>query len=397
MPKKLRIRPRFYIFTIVGLALIVVAAVLLLQGPSECFAQQGSMTYEKKVNAVIMRNEQVESAENYGMTEFAAEEGAAVESGQKIADVYKWGFNDSILKDLMDVQQKIKDYQENTILRDILDKDLNDINSQISETENSITAVINAREAADLLGLQEKLQGLMAQRKDYLKKTVKEDEQLGALYAQEQELTSRINSWRIEQTAPDPGVVSFYLDGYEEVLRPENINKITFDDISNIIGGLGKAKAKETATTKPLYRLADGSKWYCLIAATGNELQGLKEGVEVNINFEGFPEKPFKGKPSKIRDIDKNHKVYVLEIDDAIGPLMDVRRVTANLRIDFTGTKLPASAVKKQESKSGIYLLDGAQKRFIPVDVLASDGKECIVMPAYSGDTIQTNQRVSLR
>lgn len=396
MPKKIRIRPRFYIISIIGIVALITAGVLLLQGPSECYAQQGSMTYEKKINSVIMRNEQVVSAENYGITEFIANEGASVERGDKIADIYKWGFNDSVLKDLMDVQQKIKDYQENNIMRDILDKDLNDINSQISQAENDIAATVNTREKGDILVLQQKLQGLMAQRKDYLKKTVKEDEQLTNLYTQEQELTTRINSWRVEQQAPDPGVVSFYMDGYEDVLKPENIKKISLNDINSIMNGIGKAKAKETATQKPLYRLVDGSRWYCLVPA-GNELQGLKKGIEVNINFEGFAEKPYKGKVTEVQEIDNSHKIYVIEIDDAIGPLMDVRRVTANLRVDYSGAKLPLSAIKKQDGKTGIYLLDGTEKRFMLVDVLASDGKECIVAPANAGDAISANQRISLR
>ena len=397
MPKKIRIRPRFYIIAIAAAALIAGLLVIILHGPAEAYAQTGTIVWKKEADAVVMRDERIVRTENYGKTVFAVQEGEKVERGIKVADVYKWGYNENSVKDLMDIQQKIKDYQENNILRDILDKDLESINSKIAEKQDEIDAVINGRSTNDLLLIQQQTQGLMAQRMDYLKQTVQADEALNALYAQQDELTKRINSWKIEILADAPGTVSFYLDGYEDLLRLDNMDQITYNDLINITSGIGKTKATESASQKPLYRLVNDGKWYCLLLSPKGGMDELRQDTTVNINFEGFSEQTYQAKVSLLRDMQGGARVTVLQIDGSIGPMLDVRRVKAHLKVDFTGIKLPAAAVKKQDGKEGVYLLEGSSKRFVFIDVLAREGNDCIIRPKYAGDEISINQRIQLQ
>ncbi|MDP2891753.1 MAG: HlyD family efflux transporter periplasmic adaptor subunit [Bacillota bacterium] len=397
MTKKIRIRPRFYFIVIVVSALLIGLGVILLQGPSEVYAQAGSITFEKETDAVVMRDERIVRTENYGKTVFAVSEGEKVEQGVKVADVYKWGYNENSLKDLMDIQQKIKDYQENNILRDILDKDLDGINSKISENEDEMASIVSGKQRGDLLGLQRGLEALMLQRRAYLKKTVKADEELTGLYNQEDELLRRIDSWKIEILADAPGIASFYLDGCEDLLRLENMEKVTYADLKNIIKGLGKSQSKETASLKPLYRLVNDGKWYCLLLSQGEALSALRPDTVLDVNFEGFYEKTYEAKVTAVREMEDGAWITILEINDAIGSMLDVRRVKAHLRTDFSGIMIPFSAVKTQDGKEGVYLIDGNSKRFVIVDVLAKDGENCIIRPRYAGDDIPVNQKISLK
>lgn len=81
--------------------------------PSYGELQEATMTFEQTYPVVLIRDETVYSATNYGQAVFYASEGERVSKCSKIAEVYRWGYNESLFKDLIAVQQQIRDYQEN--------------------------------------------------------------------------------------------------------------------------------------------------------------------------------------------------------------------------------------------------------------------------------------------
>ena len=132
-----------------------------------------------------MRDEQVISAENYGKVSFIATEGEYVTADAQVAQIYKKGYNDKVLSDLLEVQTKIGQYQENNILGDVLDQDLLAINTSIEQKAEEIAAAVNGKTDANLIGLEKDLNRLMADKQEYLKNKVNADTQLQDYYAQE--------------------------------------------------------------------------------------------------------------------------------------------------------------------------------------------------------------------
>ena len=75
----------------------------------------------------------------------------------------------------------------------------------------------------------------MLTRQEYLRQNKREDLRLNQLYEEEASHLNAIASWRTTETAPRAGVVSFYMDGYEELLTVDNASMLTASDVKNIL------------------------------------------------------------------------------------------------------------------------------------------------------------------
>ncbi|MFR4009000.1 MAG: HlyD family efflux transporter periplasmic adaptor subunit [Christensenellales bacterium] len=156
MARRKRRRPtkRFFI-TIAVLACVVMLVVfLLLQGPSEALITEGNLFVDKSVETLIVRDEKVYNSDNYSTATFFASEGQNVTKGATIAQVYKWGYNEKLMTDYLTTQQEIQDYQENTIWREVVNKDLNTNNGKINNTIQEIVDVVQGNSTSDLVVLE---------------------------------------------------------------------------------------------------------------------------------------------------------------------------------------------------------------------------------------------------
>lgn len=392
------ITKRFYLVLAILLATIALVAVLLLKGPSRAKIEDGSIAVERDVDVVLVRDEKVYNANNYASASFFVSEGEKVSQGTSIAQVYKWGFNEKLLTDLIDVQQKIQNKQENEIWADTVNADLNDYNSKISNTISEIAQVIQGKSDADLVTLERKLKELSEQKQTFLRKNVQANDELNALYAQEQQYLERLANWREEITAEDAGVISFYLDGLETQLTPYNLDTLTRKDIENAKKGVVTNTTSADSATKPLYRVINNFKWYCLIMVDIDKaIDELVEGGEVKMTFEGYYDRPYTAKVASIRVPEDGGKLYVLEMSEDVTPLLSVRTADAHLQVEYTGCKVPEKALFTQDNKQYVKLVQGNTATLVPVEVSIKTKDAAIVTSQDPQITLKAGMELQLR
>ena len=166
MARRKRRRPtkRFFITIAVLACIVMLVAFLLLQGPSEALITEGNLFVDKSVETLIVRDEKVYNSDNYSTATFFASEGQNVTKGATIAQVYKWGYNEKLMTDYLTTQQEIQDYQENTIWREVVNKDLNTNNGKINNTIQEIVDVVQGNSTSDLVVLERKLRENMEKK-----------------------------------------------------------------------------------------------------------------------------------------------------------------------------------------------------------------------------------------
>ena len=381
-PKRRRVRrpnKKFYLFLAVCAA-AVFGVVFLINYTRTVETVGGKISFETQQACVLVRDEQVISAENYGKVSFIATEGEYVTADAQVAQIYKKGYNDKVLSDLLEVQTKIGQYQENNILGDVLDQDLLAINTSIEQKAEEIAAAVNGKTDVNLIGLEKDLNRLMADKQEYLKNKVNADTQLQDYYAQEAQLKERVESWQEILTAPTAGVVSFYFDGCEALLNAENIEQLTIKDINDILNGSTLTQITADSAETPLYRLVNSYDWYLLIVSK-NAIDEFDMGQTFQIAFDEYLDKQYTGSVVGVREEDAGF-VYAIEIQDDIGTLLNTRRTTAKIYSVFEGVKVPASAVKTVEGMTGVYVVDGYEKTFVPVRVLIEQDGMAIIEAA---------------
>ena len=372
--KRYRPNYRFYLMLALIAALVGVVLFLLLRTVGGT-VEQGSVTLEQNITGVVIRDETVVTAESYGKITYFVTEGERITSGTKIAEVYRWGTYDSVLQDLLTLQQEIRNYQVETILADVVNSELDRLDSAIDSQMERISAVVQGESQEDILSLEQELRTLMDERRDYLKNNLQPDEKLMSLYEREQTLTDRLESWKKDVYASASGMISFYFDGYETVLNKVTMAQVLPSDITAVINGKSVSIASST-TEKPLYRIANTQQWY--LAVVTKKSSPFVAGESYSLVLDGGYDKPYT--LTALSSAEKDGNVLTLfQVDDDVAPVMGTRVVTGTVQQVFTGLTVAPRAIVTVEGQTGIYIKEEEGKRFVPVTVLASDSERAVI------------------
>lgn len=365
---------------IIAAAAAAVVVIVLLLHTGTVYTKQGSIDYETQQQAVVVRDEQVISAENYGTAEFVASEGERVAQGALVAEVYKLGYNEKVMSELVDVKTKIMQYQENNVLADVIDADLDAINSDITKKGEEISQIINGQSDKNLVTAEKELNQLLQDKEDYLKNKINADAQLTEYYDQETQLEERVNSWRQEVVAPAAGTVSFYFDGCEELINAQNIQQLTIQNINDILNGSTLGQTTSDGTVRPVYRLVNNYEWYLVMVST-TPVQEFAIGNQFQIAFDEYLDKQYVGNVVGVRQEESGY-VYTVKITDDIGQLLSTRRTKAKIYTTFEGIMVPTSSIKTENGMTGIYVKDEYGSTFVEVNVLTEKDGQAIIEAA---------------
>lgn len=383
----IRVNTKFYV--LIG-ALIAAVSLLLfffLHTESAVVAD-GSLQFDITLNAVIVRDEEVITTGSYEKVNYLVPDLQRVEADTAVADVYRWGYNENVMNDVIDVQNRIEQYE---LEHGSVTQDLLSLNAQISEAAAAIREIAAGGEG-DMAAAELHLNSLMDQKWELLSDNTSRDTQLEALYAQEQQLMDRVNSWREVSTAPKAGVVSYYYDGYESVINAGNLRNVNAAVIDALLAGTLQV-AQEEEEARPLYRLVDNFSWYMVVHPPSRVLEFANDNV-FSVTFMDFPDRAFEGRV--IGNISEGDTyLYVLEFSEDIGPFVNVRRTTATLRADFEGLLVPQQALTEVNGTQGVEVLENNVRTFVPVDVRIIKDGQAVIAAQDAASRLQAGSRVT--
>ncbi|MDL2237621.1 hypothetical protein LJC56_07320 [Christensenellaceae bacterium OttesenSCG-928-K19] len=387
----IKANPKFYVF--IGIiAAAVIAIVYFVTNVNTATVEMGEIRFEEDVAVVVVRDEQVITAENYGRANYLVAEGERVEADTPVADVYKWAYNDKVMNELTEKQKTIEQYQENE-RQDNDDQQLVEIQNSITAKAAEIRGLIN-NNSGDLLAAERELQGLMDQKREYLKETVEVDAKLEEYYDEEAQLQERVDGWREVRVAPQAGVVSYYFDGAEQVLNANNLQQITIADVDAILQGTTSPEETVEQTQEPLFRLVNNFKWYLMVRKDEPMIEYANE-TEYEVGFANYLDRQYSGTVVGHIAEDTDY-IYVIEILEDIGELLNTRRTDAKLGTKFEGLKVPSEALRESDGVTGVDVLVDGKKTFVPVIVKVVSEGSAIVEPLDVTSGLTTGSEVAL-
>lgn len=393
--KKRRVSAKFYGFLAI-VAAAVIAVVFFASNVDTAIVQEGEIEFSTQSPVVVVRDEQVIPADNYGKANYIAQEGERVETDTIVAEVYKWGYNDKVLSELLTLQSNIMQYQENTLLMGVDDPQLTSLNDQIVRKRAEIVSAIGEKRSEDVISGEMDLKDLLQQKQEYLNQTVTSDQQLELYYSQESQLQERVESWRQVIAAPSAGVVSYYFDGAESILNYNNIENITSADLLAILEGSPTPDSGTTdeSSSTPLFRLVNNFQWYILLYSP-QPIPEITRDTTFTIAFDEYMDRQYQGKVVGTVAEDQS-SIYILEMQEDIGELLDVRRADARLRTSYSGMKVPESAIVTEEGVLGVYVVADKDKIFVPIDVKIQKDGQAIILPKDEASMLYVGQEVLL-
>ena len=185
------------------------------------------------------------------------------------------------------------------------------------------------------------------------------------------------------------GKVSFYADGMENRLNPDNAfdlkksfySKLSQEDVIKI----GKGKV---AKGEPVFKIYDQTGWYILTYVKKSHLNRYQDGAYVQAVIDGDEENPVRFKVVKTGKEGEKGKV-LLGTDNDYSRMGELRSceltvITANAR----GLVIEKGSLTEKKGQKGVYIKNKHGKPvFKPVKVYAVSGDRAVIADSYYIDS----------
>ena len=392
--RKKRVTGRFYLFL---LALLVIAFLILrplfVTHSQETVIMMANAAQRQTVDCVIIRDEQVFTSDSTARVEYIAAEDSLVEEGDNVANLYTTGYSEGLLDNLEATRKKIQDYHKE-LLANIVDTELSKLDNVVNYMALEFKNLITQQTTGNLKTVTSQLETAMVNRQDYLRQNKRGDNKLTKLYDEENARLSSIQSWRKVSTAEKGGVVSFYIDGYENDLTPAGLNTLTIADVRAVLAGNNLDTTRATRAGG-IYRIVDQDKWYVAVLANGTSWTPVVGQDSYFMQLEGFDDLIYRASVYSVQK-EGDTMLAVFEIEDPIGPLIYRRGGKAQFSIELTGLSVRVEALYNQSGQMGVWLYDVPGGTFVPVEVLSTDGTIAMIQPLVDG-ALQLGQTVLIK
>ena len=389
---RVRLRGRFFLIVFGFAGFIALVVVILNATKKTGEIEFGTLGADLEVSAAIIRDETIIMTEQYEKITFEVTEGETVANDQLIAEVYKRGYQDETLVTLLNLQKQIYTYQLQ-LLGETEPAELTEINSNLATVETQIRSVSRGESDLDMLDLEQTLKDLQSQRVTLLKSIVTADSTLTSLYSELDSQESTISGWKKDvKNTSGTGIVSFYFDGYEQVLSVNKLSTINSALISTVISGGNTASTTESTSETPLYRIIDNTHWFIAFVTDSDDPMRLAEGEEYSVLFSDYSENAYTA-TARASTVSESAVVNILEFSTDIGKLIGVRTVTATISKSAQGLVVPLSAIEMVDGVAGVNISYGDTVYRVEVDILAQNEKKAVIRAKNDSDTLTAGQK----
>ena len=331
----------------------------------------------------VIRRERVLTDEGGGLLRLQRAEGEKISSGGTVAVVYADQASLDRQKEMDEVNARLEQLrfaQEASLGSEVSLK----LDAQIMESLLDFRTEVTANRLDKAEDHEVELKSLVLKR-DY---TYTDTEDLSG---QIQQLETRLGELKSQAaasvrriTAPQTGIYSAVVDGYESVLTPDMLAELTPSRLSEL---------KSDGSDSDLGKLILGDDWYYAVTMKTEEAEELEElsqrledqGGSLCLRFAKGVEQDLRVKVHSVGEEENGRVVVVLHGRSYLAQLTLLRQQSATIiRDTITGIRVPQAALHAANTKldengqrttvegTGLYCVVGMEARFKPVRVLHS-------------------------
>ncbi len=342
--KKILKQNTTFLIILIILAIIVIYAgykvIIFIKNPTDTFSlEQGSIYEEERSIGYIIREETVTKGSNYknGMEKIKSE-GEKVAKGEHIFRYYSNG-ESSLIKKIQDLDQKIEKAMSQEDLP-FLSADIKTIEKQIEDQINSLykandmqTVKEIKKQISENITKKAKIAGTLSPAGSYLKKLIDE----------RSTYENQLNKGVEYLSAPVSGVVSYKVDGYEEVLTPNDFSKLSADFLEKLGFKTGQVVADSTESAKII------NNFECYIACILNSKQAKEATVGDNVKIRLPNNDEVTGQIVYISN-ENDELLIVFRINRDIQSLISYRKISFDIIWwSATGKKVPNESIAYEQ------------------------------------------------
>ena len=380
--KRKEARKKYIIYILLGaICIYIISAIyLIIKTPTDTVTiDNGILTFEESTTGYIIRNEKVVKGEKYKNDIYEIiQEGERVAKGETIFRYY--GDNEK------EIEEKISKINEN--IQKALEKekiafpsDVKNIDNQITNKVNGISDITDIQKISelkkDINSLVEKktvIAGESSPRGSYIKKLIE----------QKEKYEKQITKGSEEVKAPISGVVSYRIDGLEDILTTSDFKKFTEESLENLDLKTGRI----VSTNNEAAKVIDNFESYIVAILNSTVAEDAKEGDKVKITLSSGNE--VSATVNNITKQESGKTLIVFKVNSLTEELISYRKISCNITWwSYSGLKVPNDAIAKDEDGLSYVIkkTNGGNKKVF-VKILKANDKYSIVSK-YSKEDLQ--------
>ena len=313
--------------------------VVLIQNPTDTFTvEQGKIYQEEATTGYIIREETVVKGSNYknGMAQIKTE-GERVAKDEAIFRYYS-NNEETLIKKIAELDTKIDEAMNGE--DDLFPSDVKALEKQIEEKivslveDNNIQTIKEAKkEISNSITKKAKIAGELSPAGSYLKKLIDE----------RSKYENELNEGAEYLTAPISGVVSYKVDGYEEVLTPDNFSNLTKDFLKSIDVKTGEVVADSAESGK----IINNFECYVACALNSEQAKNAEVGDKVDLRL---PNDAEVSSTIEYISYEEDDTILVFKLTEQVQELVSYRKISFDIIWwSHSGKKIPNTAIGTEQ------------------------------------------------
>lgn len=336
-PKKVVLLVLFAILALAILIAIGIAIIGLIQNPTNTFiVENGTLSLEENAVGYVLRDETVVQGQNYknGMEKLKTE-GEKVAKGEPIFRYYTSG-EEELKKKIAELDSKLQEALSNQ--KDLLP---NDTKSLEREIDAKLDELYQVNDIQKIREYKKDINSYITKRAKMVGELSPSGSYIRSLIDKRNEYATELNSGSEYISAPQSGIVSYRIDGLEEVLsaKTQDFSYLSIETLENLNLKTGQI----IATSEEAGKIINNFKCYIAIPLSSENAKEATVGDNVMLRLATSKEVE-----ATIEYIAKEGKsqLIVFSVEEQVEELINYRKISVDVVWwSYSGLKIPNSAI----------------------------------------------------
>ncbi|MGI6778058.1 MAG: HlyD family efflux transporter periplasmic adaptor subunit [Acetivibrionales bacterium] len=343
-------------------------------------------TIEDSINTegCIIRNERVLKSPFEGKYIPEVEEGGKVPANFRIASILKKSSME-LLEQKNDIDLKIiKQLNSHNEAQALFSEDVTKIDKEIGNRVQEMINLANNNEISDTVQIKNDLDELIKKKAAVLGGLNTKDVYINTLKKEKERIDRLIESSTKDVYTEKPGIVSYIIDGYEEVLNSSAIEELTPEFLNQIkTGVVGKGQeGNDTQIEKAFAKVIEGNVYYISVLLDEHHAEKFKQGEEISVRLNDIGKEAFGEIVHISGNFDGNY-ILTMEFDRYISETTAFRKINIDLiKSSYEGLKVPLKSlvdINTKEMKAKIVMVEANYAKYEDIVLKGISGEYAII------------------
>lgn len=305
----------------------------------------GTIDTPKSANAVIIRSEKLYNTDKAGVISYDVADNEKIKKGTVVCSIKDEAVVEQMQATLDDINEQIMKIQSERKDISVYSEDIKKYNFQMQNIIDSNALDYAYMKLGNIYELENTIQKELDTRNQYL--LTENSEALSSLVSQKKEQESKLNENISNIIADESGIVSYYIDGLEEELTPDNMANITKSTITDNVKAESSFKSSVKANS-PAFKLVTSNTWYIVSYIDNDYIEGWEKDTTRSIYIKDSDGKEHK-LDAYIQELvdngNSNEKFVIFKLTRDITDFINVRNITIETESSERGYKIPNDAI----------------------------------------------------